>query len=208
MQLQEPHSMTQTSERGIKVDYSEGRWIHVNAVPLGYSTPALRSNAWRDRIEQIAGVATAGVFASLAPALMMAALWHTAQVAPVAFVFTFVIALAHAVLLGLPLFLVLRSKGLVNVVTSVVFGFAVGAVPDGGLTWPMQHAAYTMTASVEGVSTIIDGIPTAAEWASYIKPVIYCGSLGALGGLAFWVALLCAGGSGKAAPAADGSRTS
>jgi hypothetical protein len=200
--------MTQTSERGIKGDYSEGRWIHLNAVPAGCSTPAARSNAWRDRIEQIAGVATAVLCAGLAPALVMAALWHTAEVVPLAFAFTFVIALAHALLLGLPLFLVLRSKGLVNVVTTVVFGFAVGAAPDGVLTWPMQHAAYTMIASVEGVSTIIDGILTAAEWVSYIKPVIYCGSLGALGGLAFWVALPCAGGSGKAALAADGSRTS
>jgi hypothetical protein len=200
--------MTQTSERGIKGDYSESRWIRVDAVPLGYSTPAPRSNAWRDRMQQIAGVATAVVLASLAPALVMAALWDTAQIAPIAFVFTFVIALAHAVLLGLPLFLVLQSKELVNVVTSVVLGFAVGAAPDGVLTWPMQHAAYIMIASVEGASTIIDGIPTAAEWVSYIKPVIYCGLLGALGGLALSVALLCASGSGTAAPAADGSRTS
>ena len=197
--------MTQTSERGIKGDYSESRWIRVNAVPIGYSTPALRSNAWRDRMQQIAGVTTAVLCAGLAPALVMAALWHTAEVAPVAFVFTFVIALAHAVLLGLPLFLVLQSKGWVNVVTYVVFGFAVGAAPDGVLTWPMQHAAYTTSASIEGMSTIIDRVFTAVESVSYIKPVIYCGSLGALGGLAFWVALLCASSSGIAV---DGSRMS
>ncbi len=196
--------MTQTSERGIKGDYSESRWILVNAVPLGCSTPALRSNAWRDRMQQIAGVATAVLCAGLAPALVVAALWHTAEVAPIAFVFTFVIALAHAGLPGLLLFLVLQSKGRVNVVTCVVVGFAVGAVPDGVLTWPMRHAAYTTSASVEGMSTIIDRVFTAAEWVSYMKPVIYCGSLGALGGLAFWAALLCAGSSGKAV---DGSRT-
>jgi hypothetical protein len=69
----------------------------------------------------------------------------------------------------------------------------------------MQHAAYTTSASIEGMSTIIDGVFTAVESVSYIKPVIYCGSLGALGGLAFWVALLCASSSGKAV---DGSRMS
>jgi len=79
-------------------------------------------------MQQIAGATTALLFAALAPALVMAALWHTAEVAPIAFVFTFVIALGHAVLLGLPLFLVFRSKGWINVMTCVVLGFAVGAV--------------------------------------------------------------------------------
>ena len=48
-------------------------------------------------------------------------------------------ALGHAVLLGLPLFLVFRLKGWVNVVSCVALGFAVGAVPAGVLTWPMEH---------------------------------------------------------------------
>jgi hypothetical protein len=47
--------------------------------------------------EQIAGIGTALVFAGLALALVMAVLWHTAEVAPLAFIFTFAIALAHAV---------------------------------------------------------------------------------------------------------------
>ena len=47
------------------------------------------------RIQQIAGAATAFLFAGLAPALVMAALWHTAQIAPIVFAFTFAIALGH-----------------------------------------------------------------------------------------------------------------
>ena len=141
------------------------------------------------RIQQIAGAATAFLFAGLAPALVMAALWHTAKIAP----FTFAIALGHAVLLGLPLFLVFRSKGWINVMTCVVFGFAVGAVPDGVLTWPMHHAESYMSASVDGVPTIVNGVIAAAGSVGYVKPVIYCGMLGALGGLAFWVALICSG---------------
>ena len=46
-------------------------------------------------------------------------------------------ALGHAVLLGLPLFLVFRLKWWVNVMSCVALGFAVGAVPAGVLTWPM-----------------------------------------------------------------------
>jgi hypothetical protein len=111
----------------------------------------------------------------------MAALWHTAEIAPFIFTFTFAIALGHAVLLGLPL-----------------FGFAVGALPDGVLTWPMQHFVLYTSASVDGGPTMPERIITAAEWISYIKPVIYCGSLGALGGLVFWVIVLWSGSSGKA----------
>ena len=198
--------MTQTLEPRIKSEHSKGKWTGghgaqtTNAehrslgigVPASRSATGPRSSAWWDklRIEQIAGTATAVLFAALAPALVMAALWHTAEIAPLAFVFTFAVALAHAVVLGLPLFLVFRSKGWINVMTCVVFGFAVGAVPDGVLTWPMHHAESYMSASVDGVPTIINGVIAAAGSVGYVKPVIYCGMLGALGGLAFWIALI------------------
>jgi hypothetical protein len=149
-------------------------------------------------IEKIGGAATAFLFAGLAPALVVAALWHSAEIASLAFVCTFTIALAHAILFGLPLFLVLRSKGWINIMTCVVFGFALGAVPDGVLTWPIQHAAVDASRSVDGVATSIDGVITAAGWVSYVKPVIYCGLFGALGGFAFWVALIWSDACGKA----------
>jgi hypothetical protein len=201
--------MTQTLESGIKSEHSKGkrtgghgaRTTNAEHRSFGIGMPARRwatesrSSAWWDelQIEQIAGTATAFLFAALAPALVMAALWHTAEIAPVAFVFTFAVALVHAVVLGLPLFLVFRSKGWINVMTCVVFGFAVGAVPDAVLTWPMHHAESYVSASVDGVPTIINGVVAAAGWVGYVKPVIYCGMLGALGGLAFRVALICSG---------------
>jgi hypothetical protein len=200
--------MPQTLEPGIKSEHSEGKRtggdraqttnaeLRSSGIDVPASKPASEplSSAWWDkfRIEQIADTATAFLFAGLAPALVMAALWHTAEIAPLVFAFTFGIALAHAVLFGLPLFLVFRLKGWINILTCVVFGFAVGAVPDGVLTWPMQHAILYASRSVDGVPTIIDGVITAAGWVSYVKPVIYCGLFGALGGGAFWVALICA----------------
>ncbi len=181
-----------------------------NGVPAGRSATAPRPSAWWDelRIQQIAGVATALVFAGLAPALVMAALWYTAKIASTAFAFTLVIALAHTVFLGLPLFLVFRLKGWVNVTTCVVFGFAVGAVPEGVLTWSMEHLELHASASVNGVPTIINGVITAAGWVSYVKPLIYFGSFGALGGFVFWVALTWSGSFGKAAAAVDRLRAS
>jgi hypothetical protein len=72
--------------------------------------------------------------------------------------------------------------------TCVVVGFAVGAVPDGILTSPMQHPELHAV-SVLSVPTITNGVLIATAWVGYVKPVIYCGSLGALGGLVFWVVL-------------------
>jgi hypothetical protein len=176
-----------------------------NRVPSAASRSATapRPSAWWDkmRIQQIAGAATAFLFAGLAPALVMAALWHMAKIAPIIFAFTFAIALGHAVLFGLPLFLVLRSKGWINVMSCVIFGFAIGAVPIGVLTWPTQHPELHTLASVDGVPTIINGVITAAGWVSYVKPLIYFGSYGALGGFAFWVALIWSGTLGKATAA-------
>jgi hypothetical protein len=149
--------------------------------------------------EKVMDVAAAFLFAGLAPALVAAALWHAAKIASAVFAFTFAIALGHAVLFGLPLFLVFRSKGRINVISCVIFGFAIGAVPIGVLSWPTLHPEPHTLASVDDVPTIINGVITAAGWVNYVKPLIYFGSFGALGGFAFWVALISAGTVGKAA---------
>jgi hypothetical protein len=214
--LQERHAMTKTSEPGIISEHSEGERTRGNGpqtinaechaisdnsehlpfagigVPASRLATARRPIAWRDKlwIAQVASAATALVFAGLAPALVMAAFWHTAKIAPTAFAFTFAIALSHAIVLGLPLFLVFRSMGWVNVMSCVVFGFVVGAVPAGVLTWPMQHPELHMSASVDSVPTIINGVITATGWVSYVKPLIYFGLFGALGGFTFWITLI------------------
>jgi len=222
--LQERHAMTKTSEPGIISEHSEGERTRGNGaqtinaechaisdnsehlpfagigVPASRLATARRPIAWWDnlRIAQVASVATALVFAGLAPALVMAAFWQTAKIAPTAFAFTFAIALSHSIVLGLPLFLAFRSMEWVNVMSCVVFGFVIGAVPAGVVTLPMQHPELHVSASVDGVPTIIDGVTTAVGWVSYVKPLIYFGLFGALGGFAFWVTLICSGTFGKA----------
>jgi hypothetical protein len=90
--------MTQTLEPGIKREHSKGkrtgghgaRTTNAEHRSLGIGVPASRSatapqpNARWDELwmQQIAGATTALLFAALAPALVMAALWHTAEVAP------------------------------------------------------------------------------------------------------------------------------
>src|SRR5258707_11679786 len=51
---------------------------------------------------------------------------------------------------------------------------------------PMQHPELHTSASVDGVPAIINGVITAAGWVSYVQPLIYFGSFGALGGFTFW----------------------
>ena len=156
---------------------------------------APRPSAWWDesRTQHIAGTATGLLFAGLAPALVISAIWHTVEIAPLIFIYTFAIALGHAALLGLPLFLVFRSIGWINLTTCIVFGFAVGAAPVGVLTWPMQHPELHTSASVVDALMIINEAIRTIGWIGYIKPLIYFGSFGALGGLAFWVALIWCG---------------
>jgi hypothetical protein len=64
------------------------------------------------------------------------------------------------------------------------------SVPDGVMTWPMQHPELHTIVSVDGVPTMINETITAVGWISYVKPLIYFGLFGALGGFACWVALI------------------
>jgi hypothetical protein len=167
--------------------------IHARAAcPHAGRATAPRPSAWWDALwmEHIAGIATALLFAGLAPALVISAIWHTAEIAPCIFIFTFAIALGHAVLLGLPLFLVFRSIGWINLTTCIGLGFAVGVAPVCVLTWPMQHPELHAGASVVDVPMIISEAIRTIGWTGYIKPLIYFGSFGALGGFAFWAALI------------------
>jgi hypothetical protein len=72
----------------------------------------------------------------------------------------------------------------------IVGAFLIAALPGGLLAWPMNPSLKT-TASVDGVATIVDGVPTLAGWLSYLKLLGIAGSLGAVGGLVFWLTLRC-----------------
>jgi hypothetical protein len=150
-----------------------------------------RDHAWR--LQRVFSTATAIVFSALAPAALMTAIWSDPKLAPLVFVFTLVIALSHAVLLGLPIFLIFQPRGWIGITAYVVFGFAIGAVPGGILTFPVSDFALYGGAWAGGTPTAISGLSTSAIWVSYIKSVMYLGLLGAFGGLVFWVVLMSSG---------------
>jgi hypothetical protein len=70
------------------------------------------------------------------------------------------------------------------------------------------RAELILSAVLAGVPTAIGGVITSTGWFSDVKPLVYFGSLGALGGFAFWVALIWFGTGGKAAEAIDRSTAS
>jgi hypothetical protein len=136
-----------------------------------------------------AALLAAVLFAALAPSFVVAAITQTIGFVPI----MVGVALGHAVVLGLPLYFVLRSKRWVNAATSIGGGFLVGVIPGGIFTWPLRPGSRS-SSSVGGVPTVIDGIPTAAGWLGYLEFVAFLGLVGAFGGFVFWLTFrLCVG---------------
>jgi hypothetical protein len=100
-------------------------------------------------------------------------------------------ALAHAVLLGGPLFLGLHRLRWVRWWACILCGFVIGAVPKGIQSWPWKQATSHVSVSVlrggKMVQTLVDGVPTLAGWLDYASTVLIYAALGALGGLVFWL---------------------
>jgi hypothetical protein len=152
------------------------------------------------RVRSVLRVIAALIVAALVPALP-AALSGSFGIMLIAFF----IALAHAVLLGLPLFLLLQLEGRVNQASSVGLGFAIGAFPMAFFTFP---ARYGTSSSVNGIPHVVNGVPTLAGWLSYLEFVLLFGGLGALGGLAFWLTVKSSSVVAKVATPADGGNGS
>lgn len=127
--------------------------------------------------------AVATLVASFTPAFAFGVLSSSATVVPIAFV----IALAHAALLGVPLATLLWRKNRLTACSAMVSGFAVGSAIVFVLTWPALFSG--VSGSVNGIATVVNGVPTTAGWVNYAKGVAFFGQFGAVGGLAFWVSL-------------------
>jgi SAM-dependent methyltransferase len=157
--------------------------------------PINRHSAWVNEwwSQNVVGIVMAFVFSGLAPALLMTAIWSVPGVAPIVFSFTLAIALGHAVPLGLPIFLIFKSRGWGGATASVVVGLAIGAVPAGILSFPVSGFALWASAWAGGTPAPSDGLNTAALWVGYVQPLVYFGLLGAFGGIVFWAVLTCSG---------------
>jgi hypothetical protein len=150
---------------------------------------------------QLVEVGVAVLAASLAPAVVFAALGGSLSLLTIAFF----VALAHAVTLGLPFYLLLRLKNWINGISTPLAGFIIGAIPVGVVTWPLRFPELRTNASVGGVQTMIDGMPTAAGWLQYLQGLLFFGAFGFVGGLAFWATLRSTAGTvSRASTSAQG----
>ena len=114
--------------------------------------------------------------AALGPAIeLTTALWLPAVA----------VALAHAAVLGLPAYLVLRRLGWTRWWVSPICGFAIGALPFAIYFSPFDNAA---SFSQVGDKVLIqNGVTTLAGWIDFVESTAGLGLLGMASGIAAWL---------------------
>jgi len=100
---------------------------------------------------------------------------------------TFFISSGYVLILGLPTYFLLRYFKIVRWWSTLVAGFILGAVPMAIFTWPLKYPGLKTSSSVNGVQTMIDGVPTMAGWIQFIEGVSFFGACGLVAALAFWL---------------------
>ena len=128
----------------------------------------------------------AGLLACLVPAAVFALFASSIGLAWL----MFALAVVHFAILGVPLFSLLRWKGLANMVTSVVAGAVVGGLPAAILLFPGGERYKGSSHWSGGVAHMIDGVPTPAGWENYLTFVAQLSAFGA--GIGFLFALILA----------------
>lgn len=128
--------------------------------------------------------AAALLLSALAPAFAFSIWMGDALFAPL----TFAIALGHALILGLPLFIHFHRRGWFSLLSATLVSIAIGCLPVGLLTFPLSFWG-DGSSSVNGVPLVVDGIPTWAGWVDYFGFILYAAAFGALGGATFWLTL-------------------
>jgi len=106
----------------------------------------------------------------------------------------FFATLAHALLLGLPLFLFLRSRIRIGLIVSLAAGFLIGAVPLSVLGLRVMFDR-TYNAWVDGTPAVVNGIPTPTGLLEYARAISTSGAFGLAAAFAFWAVLRWSDGS-------------
>jgi len=97
------------------------------------------------------------------------------------------ISAAHVVVLGIPAYALLRWRKAIRWWSTIATGFILGAIPVAVVAWPLRYAELKSSSTVDGVQTMIDGMPTIAGWTQYFEGLSFFGACGALGAFAFWL---------------------
>jgi len=100
---------------------------------------------------------------------------------------TSVIVSGFVLVLGLPAYLLLHYLKLVRWWSTLSAGFILGALPMAIFTWPLKYSDMKSSSSVNGVQTMINGVPTAAGWLQYVEGVLFFGAFGLVAAFVFWL---------------------
>jgi hypothetical protein len=143
-------------------------------------------------MRQFIAVALALFSAALAPALVFSSILlalggkDALPTLALAFVAAFVVALAHVLVLGLPVSGWLMRLGRFKFRPMLLFGFIVGLVPVAIWAQPYKYSDAQYSSWSEGVQKYRGGIPTLAGWLDYLELITSAGALGAVGGAVFY----------------------
>ncbi len=124
----------------------------------------------------------------LLPALFYGAAVTIKDIFAMAF-YVIVVAFAFVVVLGVPLFLVLRYFNRANWLHLCVSGFLAGAIPLAVYSWPSSSRfnGYSSGGNWHGryVELFVNGAPTTYGWLSYAESVTKFGVHGVVAALIF-----------------------
>lgn len=96
------------------------------------------------------------------------------------------VAALHALILGMPLYLLVRRYAHFTYKISAISGFLVGFLPVAIFAFPLRYASTPgSSASVNGVVTMSDGVTTLAGWLSYLQGAMVFGAMGLAAALVF-----------------------
>ena len=99
------------------------------------------------------------------------------------------VAGAHAIALGLPLYFLVRHFWKINYTISALGGFIVGFIPLAIYSWPLRNSDSNSSSMVNGEWLKIDGEVTYQGWVSYFQGNFTFAGLGLLAAISFWYAL-------------------
>lgn len=97
------------------------------------------------------------------------------------------LATLHVVFLGIPGYFILGWRNALRWWPILLSGFVLGAIPCAVFSWPLQYLGMQSSAVVNGVETMINGVPTVAGWLQFLGAVSFLGACGVSGAAAFWL---------------------
>jgi hypothetical protein len=100
-----------------------------------------------------------------------------------------VFAAAFVLILGVPIFFLLRHFGKAKRTTVSFAGFGAGAIPLAIYSWPRHMEGFSSGGNWHGayVQFVEDGVHTIYGWLSYFEGVLWWGVHGFVGALVFYL---------------------